>query len=172
MKVCDENMKMPRVWEILNKFKTVCNFHGWRTSESEDWIKIDDEYHSFLLARGIHLSSFRRIVSNRKCIIHEGLSYRVVDASYTAWLFSESPSDAVIKTVFDNPDFSGRVALYDLSLVLKGEKVCVKLNNTDSPVFQEFEHFLRDKLKVKLKSLSSFSSIGISGDSNTIEEPA
>ena len=127
MKVCGEKMKMPRVWEILNKFKDVCNFHGWRTSESEDWIKIDDEYHSFLWARDIHLSSFKRIVSNRKCIVREGLSYRVVDASYTAWLFSEAPSEALVKTVSDNPDFSGRIALYDFSLILKGEKVCVKL---------------------------------------------
>jgi hypothetical protein len=172
MKVCDEKMKMPRVWDILNRFKGVCDVHGWRTSESEDWIKIDDEYHSFLLTRGIHLSSFRRIVSNRKCIVREGLSYHVVDASYTAWLFSEAPSEALVKTVFDNPNYSGRIALYDFSLMLKGEKVCVKLNNTDSPVFQEFEHFLKDELKVKLKPLSSLSSVGINSTNHTIEEPA
>jgi hypothetical protein len=172
MKVCDEKMKMSRVWEILNKFKDVCNFHGWRTSESEDWIKIDDEYHSFLWTRDVHPSSFKRIVSNRKCIVREGLSYRVVDASYTAWLFSETPSEDLVKTVYDNPDFSGRIALYDFSLILKGEKVCVKLNNTDSPVFQEFERFLRDELQVKLKPLSSFSSIDISCSNRTIEEPA
>jgi hypothetical protein len=164
-------MKMSRVWEILNNFKRVCNFHGWRTSESEDWIKIDDEYHSFLWARDVPLSSFKRIVSDRKCIVPEALSYRVVEASYTAWLFSETPPEALVKTVSDNPDFSGRVALYDLSLVLKGEKVCVKLNNTDSPVFQEFEHFLKDELKVKLRPLS-FSSVGINSNDHTIEEPA
>jgi hypothetical protein len=165
-------MKMPRVWEILNKFKDVCNFHGWRTSENEDWIKIDDEYHSFLCARDVHPSSFKRIVSNRKCIVREGLSYRIVEASYTAWLFSETPSEALVRTVFDNADFSGRIALYDLSLMLKGEKVCVKLNNTDSPVFQEFEHFLKDELKVKLKPLSLFSSTEINENSYATEELA
>jgi len=34
--------------------------------------------------------------------------------------------------------------------------MCVKLNNTNSPVFQEFEHFLKDELKIKLKPLSPF----------------
>jgi hypothetical protein len=164
-------MKTRRVWDILNKFKDACNFHGWRTCKSEDWIKIDGEYHSFLWTREIHPSSFARIVSNRKCITHEGLSYHVVEASYTAWLFSESPPEAVIKTVFDNPEFSGRIALYDLSLVLKGEKVCVKLNNTDSPVFQEFEHFLKDELKVELKPLPLLPDAEIN-DSCTIEKPA
>ena len=164
-------MKTPRVWEILNKFKDVCSFHGWRTCKSEDWIKIDDEYHNFLWTRDIHPASFTRIVSNRKCITHEGLSYRVVEASYTAWLFSETPSEAIIKTVFDNPSFSGRIALYDLSPLLKGEKVCVKLNNTDSPVFQEFEHFLKDELKVELKPLPLLSDAEIN-DSCTIEKPA
>jgi hypothetical protein len=165
-------MKMPRVWEILNKFKDVCNFHGWRTSENEDWIKIDDQYHSFLWARDVHLSSFKRIVSNRKCVVREGLSYRIVEASYTAWLFSETPSEALVRTVSDNADFSGRIALYDLSFMLKGEKLCVKLNNTDSPVFQEFEHFLKDELKVKLKPLSLFSGTEMNETGYTAEELA
>jgi len=147
-------MRMSRVWEILRKFKDVCSFHGWRTSESEDWIKIGDEYHSFLWARDVHPSSFKRIVSNRKCVVREGLSYHIVEASYTAWLFSETPSEALVKTVFENPDFSERIAIYDLSSLLKGKSTCVKLNNTNSPVFKEFEHFLRDQMKVKLKSLS------------------
>jgi hypothetical protein len=165
-------MKMLRVWEILNKFKDVCNFHGWRTSENEDWIKIDDQYHSFLWTRNVHPSSFKRIVSNRKCIVREGLSYRIVQASYTAWLFSETPSEALVRTVFDSADFSGRIAIYDLSLMLKGEKVCVKLNNTDSPVFQEFEHFLKDELKVKLKSLSLSSGTEINEHNYATEELA
>jgi hypothetical protein len=153
-----KKMKMPRVWEILEKFKNICSFRGWKTSESEDWIRIDDTYHSFLWTRNIHPSSFKKIVSNRKCVVREGLSYRVVDASYTAWLFSETPPETLVKTVFENPNFSERIALYDLSLLLEGKNLCVKLNNTDSPVFQEFEHFLRNELKVRLKPLSPLSS--------------
>jgi hypothetical protein len=165
-------MKMPRVWEILKKFKDVCRVRGWKTSESEDWVEIDDKYNSFLWARDIHPSSFERIASNRKCVIQEALSYRVVDASYTAWLFSETPSDTLVKTVFENPDFSERIALYDLSPLLEGKNLCAKLNHTDSPVFQEFERFLRNELKVKLKSLPSFSNTELPEKKYTIEELA
>jgi hypothetical protein len=163
---------MPRVWEILKKFKDVCRGRGWKTSESEDWIEINDKYNSFLWARNIHPSSFKRIASNRKCIVREGLSYRVVEASYTAWLFSETPSEILVKTVFENPDFYERIALYDLSPLLEGKNLCVKLNHTDSPVFEEFEHFLRNELKVKLKPISSFSDTEITEKNCTIEELA
>jgi len=148
-------MKMPRVWEILKKFKDLCKFRGWKTSENEDWVEIDHKYHNFLWARDIHPSSFKSIVSNRKCVVREGLSYHVVEASYTAWLFSEAPSETLVKTIFENPDFSRRIALYDLSPLLEGKNLCVKLNHTDSHVFQEFESFLKNELKVKLKPLSN-----------------
>jgi hypothetical protein len=165
-------MKMPRVWEILRKFKDVCRGRGWKTSESEDWIEINNKYNSFLWARDIHTSSFKRIASNRKCVVREGLSYRVVEASYTAWLFSETPSEALVKTVFENPDFSERIALYDLSPMLEGKNLCVKLNHTDSPVFEEFERFLRNDLKVRFKPLSSFSNAEITQKNCTLEELA
>jgi hypothetical protein len=165
-------MKMPKVWEILKKFKDICRGRGWKTSESEDWVEIDDKYNNFLWARDIHLSSFKRIISNRKCVVREGLSYRVVEASYTAWLFSETPSEVLVKTVFENPDFSERIALYDLSPLFEGKNLCVKLNRTDSPVFQEFERFLRNDLKVRFKPLSSFSNTEIVEKNCAIEELA
>jgi len=148
-------MKMPRVWEILKKFKDLCRCRGWKTSENEDWIEIDDTYHNFLWARDVHPSSFKRIASNKKCVVQEGLSYHVVEASYTAWLFSETPSEALVKTIFESPEFSQKVALYDLSPFLEGKNTCVKLNYTDSPVFQEFESFLKNEFKVKLKPISA-----------------
>ena len=163
---------MPRVWEILNKFKDCCKLRCWKTSESEDWIEIDEKYHNFLWARDVHPSSFKSIVSNKRCVVREGLSYHVVEASYTAWLFSETPSETLVKTIFDNPNFSKKVALYDLSPLLEGKNLCVKLNHTDSPIFQEFEHFLRNELKVKLKPLSSFSNTEITGKNCAIEELA
>jgi hypothetical protein len=165
-------MKMTQVWEILKKFKDICRVRGWKTSESEDWVKIDEKYNSFLWARAIHPSSFKRIASNRKCVVQEGLSYRVVEASYTAWLFSETPSEALVKAVYENPDFSERVALYDLTPFLEGKNLCVKLNQTNSPVFQEFERFLRNDLKVRFKPLSSFSNVEVTEKNCTIEELA
>ena len=163
---------MPRVWEILNKFKDCCKLRCWKTSESEDWIEIDEKYHNFLWARDVHPSSFKSIVSNKRCVVREGLSYHVVEASYTAWLFSETPSETLVKTIFDNPNFSKKVALYDLSPLLEGKNLCVKLNHTDSPIFQEFERFLRNDLKVKFKPLSSFSNTEITEKNCAIEELA
>jgi hypothetical protein len=165
-------MKMPQVWEILKKFKDSCSFRGWKTSENEDWIKIDDEYHNFLWARDVHPSSFKRIVSSSKCVVREESSYKVVKASYTAWLFSETPSESLVKTISENPDFFEKIALYDLSPLLRGKNTCVKLNTTGSPVFQEFEHFLRDELKVRFKPLSLFSDADMNRDKFTVEEIA
>ncbi len=146
-------MKTSKVWEILRKFKELCKFRGWKTSESEDWVETDNKYHNFLLTRNIHPSSFKSIAANRKCVVREGLSYRVVEASYMAWLFSETPPENLPNLFLENPEFSKRVALYDLSPITEGKNTCVKLNYTDSPVFQEFEKFLEKILELKLNSM-------------------
>ncbi|MEM2953585.1 MAG: hypothetical protein QXU21_04835 [Candidatus Bathyarchaeia archaeon] len=148
-------MKTPKVWDIMKKFKELCKFRGWKTSESEDWVEIDDQYHNFLLTRSIHPSSFKNIVTNRKCVIREGLFYRVVKANYTAWLFSETPPENLVNMVFENPDFSKRIAIYDLSPFLEGKNLCIRMNYTDSPVFHEFENFLRKELGIKFKHYST-----------------
>jgi len=144
-------MKASKVWEILKKFKELCKLRGWKTPESEDWVETGNEYHSFLWAKSIHPSSFRSIVTHRKCVVHEGSSYRVVEASYIAWLFSETPPEGLVNLLLENPDFSKKVALYDLSPIIKGENTCLKLNYTDSPVFREFERFLENEFGVKFE---------------------
>ena len=144
-------MKTWQVWEILRKFKDACRLRGWKTSESEDWVQAGEKYHNFLLTRNIHPSSFKTIVANRKCVIREGLSYRVVEAQYVAWVFSETPSENLVNVLLENPSFTGKVAIYDLSSFTKGKKVCVKLNYTDSPVFKEFESFLEREFKAEIK---------------------
>lgn len=163
-------MKMAKVWEILREFKDSSKLRGWRTSESEDWIETGGNYHNFLWAKGVHLSSFKKIVSNGKCVVRNGLTYRVVKTNYTAWLFSETPSENLIKTTIENPDFSSRIALYDLSPMLEGKNLCAKLNNTESSVFQEFESFLENELKVRFKPLSPVSNSGINPDAFTVAE--
>lgn len=145
-------MKVSKVWEILKKFKQLCKFYGWKTAESEDWIETDNKYHSFLLARNVHPSSFKSIVSNRKCVVREGLSYRVVEASYMAWLFSETPPKSLVSLFLENSNFSKKVALYDLSPIAEGRNACFKLNYTDSPVFREFERFLESEFGVKIEN--------------------
>jgi hypothetical protein len=148
-------MGMSRVWEILKKFKELCEVHGWKTSESEDWVETEESYHNFLCAGEIHPSSFKRITLNGKCIVREGLSYKVVDASYTAWLLSKKLSQDLARTILQNPDFKTRTAIYDFSPLLKGKDACLKLNKTNSPVFHEFENFLENELKVGLKPLQT-----------------
>lgn len=163
-------MKMSKVWEILTKFKNCCRFRGWKASENEDWIEMGSKYHNFLYAKCVHPSSLKSIVSNRKCVIQEGLSYRVVDASYTALLLSEAPIETLVETIFETPESSSRIAIYDLGPLLEGKNLCVRLNQTDSPVFQEFDNFLKDELKVELKPLLPSSGMEIAGKDCTIEE--
>lgn len=79
------------------------------------------------------------------------MSYRVVEASYTAWLFSETPSENLAKEISENPDFSKRVALYNLSPLLDGKNLSFRLNCTDSDVFEEFENFLEKEFKVRFE---------------------
>ena len=150
-------MRMPKIWNIVRGFKELCRRNGWKISENEDWIKINETYHQFVYARDITPSSFEKITTNHKCIVPEGLSYRVVNASYTAWLFSQTPSANIIKAVCENPDFSKNVAVYDLSLLLEGKNLCTRLNNTDSPVFQEFENFLANNFNAKIEQLRTSS---------------
>lgn len=158
-------VKMSKIWEILNNFKRFCRMRGWRTSESEDWVELNDDYHNFLWTRNVTPSSFKAIISNRKCVVRKGLLYSVVEPSHLAWIFSEVPSEDSVMTVLQNPDFSKRIAIFDFSPLLNGKNLCIKLNNTDSPVFQEFEVFLQTELKVKVEPLqsSSDSDIKISG---------
>ncbi len=148
-------MKMSGMWEILAKFKDTCRRHGWRVSETEDWVEVKNSYHNFVWVRDIHPSSFKKIATNNKCIVHEGLTYRVVQSSCTAWLFSETPSESLTRAVLENPSLSCRTALYDLSSFQDGKSICSKLNCTESAVFKEFEDFLKKELKVKLQSLPS-----------------
>jgi hypothetical protein len=165
-------MRMPRIWEILREFKDSSKRQGWKIPENEDWIETGGTYHNFLWTREVHLSSFKKIALNGKCVVREGLSYRVVKTSYTAWLFSEPPSEALVKAIIESPDFSSRIAIYDLSPLLEGKNTCVKLNNTESSVFQEFESFLKNKLKVRLKPLPLVSDVAANPDTFTVTEIA
>ncbi len=148
-------MKISEVWEILERFRKCCKQRKWNTSENEDWIGVDDNYHSFLCAREVHPSSFKRIAAKKKCVVREGLSYRVVEAEYAAWLFSKAPSDDIVKTIREDPELAGRIAVYDFSPLTSGRMNCVKLNNTDSVVFREFESFLKSEIGIVAEPLPS-----------------
>jgi hypothetical protein len=150
-------MRMREVWSIVTKFKDLCKRRGWGTSESEDWVEVKNRYHNFVWVREVHPSSFKRMANNNKCVVREGLTYKVVESSYTAWLFSKTPSQNLIRTILENPGFSCKIAVYGLNNRLDGKNVCTKLNCTDSPVFKEFEEFLEVEFEVTLEPVSTAS---------------
>jgi len=149
------SLSFPTIWSLIDSFKERCRFNGWETYEVEDLIKTKDgEYHSFLWTRTVHPSTFERIASNRKCGIRRGLSYEVVEIGYIAWLFRERPPDFLIAQITENPELTGRTAVFDLSRVYKGERVCRKLNETDSRVFREFEQYLEGEWGIEFKPMN------------------
>jgi len=160
-------MKTSQVWDILVKFKHFCKDQGWKTCENEDWVEMGNSYHNFLWTREVSAASFRRIVANKKCVVRNALSYHVVEAAYTAWLFSETPPESLVKTVHENPELCKRIALYDLSQITEGKSTCVKLNKTESHVFREFETFLRTKYEVKVVSIPFLTGEGAENDTYT-----
>jgi len=142
---------IPRVWEILNRFKDFCQSRGWKTSKHEDWVMADNKYHNFLWVRKIYPSTFRKIAMSHKCAIREGVSYQVVKTAYTAWLFPEKPPQMLMKSIMDNEELLKGTAIYDLSSTYAGKPLCWKLNETDSVVFREFERFLQENCGIKVK---------------------
>ncbi|UCD96527.1 MAG: hypothetical protein JSV35_00275 [Candidatus Bathyarchaeota archaeon] len=145
--------KIPRVWSLLGRFKEDCKSRGWKTSTSEDLVKIDGEYHNFIGARTTHLSTFKKITSNRKHTIAEGESYHIVDVAYTAWVFQVKPPAQLIEAVRKDPRLSKNTAVYDLSQLYEGSPHCLIINKTASPVFKAFEEFLNRTYGVKVQPL-------------------
>ncbi len=145
-------MTVPKVWELLARFKDQCQLRGWKISEHEDWVKTgDEEYHNFLWTQTVHPSTFEKIAANHKCAIRKGVSYHVVDVSYIAWLFLQSPPERIMQRVVEDPERSRKTAIYDLSLVNAVEPLCLTLNETSSMVFKEFESFLKEEFGVEVK---------------------
>lgn len=144
-------MPIPRVWELVRSFKYECESRGWKVSEHEDWVKAGDKYHNFLWTRTVRPATLKKIAEQHKCAIKQGISYQVVDVDYTAWILSEAVSEEILQTVAENPELSKRTAIYDLSWSSSKKPLCLKLNKTDSGVFQEFENFLKKKLGFEFK---------------------
>jgi hypothetical protein len=126
-----------------------------------------NKYHNFLWTREVNPESFRKIVTHKKCVIRNAQSYHVVEVAYTAWIFSETPSESLLKTVYENPELCKRTALYDMSQMTQAKSVCVKLNKTKSAVFQEFENFLQSKYEVKVVSIPFLTGEGAENDTYT-----
>jgi len=148
-------MPIPRVSELVCCFKRECESRGWEASQHEDWIKFGNEYHNFLWTRTVRPATFKKIAEEHKCAIRQGVSYQVVDVDYTAWLFSETPPEELLQMMEENPWLFKKMAIYDLSWINSEKPICLKMNQTDSRVFQQFENFLEKDWGVKIKSIKA-----------------
>jgi len=148
------NLRVPKVWKLIDLFNEWCQLRGWETSVDADWVKTgDDQYHNFIWASTVHPSTFEKICANHKFSIREGFSYQVVDVPFMAWIFLQSPPKNIIQRVKEDFECSKRTAIYDLSQAYTEERLCLKLNETESIVFEEFEKFLKEELRIKVKSM-------------------
>ncbi len=143
----------PGVWELIERFKERCGRKGWKVGDYEDIIKAGGEYHYIIWARRIHPKTFERVNVKDSLSVREGPHPRRVKISYIAWVLHGGVDGSVLEAMRGNPDFLGRVAVYDVSKLYKGERVCLKLNRTGSIVFQEFERFLNEEFKVEFRRI-------------------
>jgi hypothetical protein len=116
----------PKIWALIEDFKERCRSNGWETCETEDWVKTEDgEYHSFLWTQTIHPATFEKIATTRKCGIRQGNTYKIVNITSYGWLFQERPPEFLTLWIKKNPDLVQKIAIFDLSQVYEGNKVCL-----------------------------------------------
>lgn len=149
-------MKLPKIWELLKNFMRRCEDRGWKTSPNEDLVSDGERYHSFLWAHNVHPSTFRKLSAHPKSAFREGRSYRVVNASYIAWVFPQPPPESFLEAVLEDEELLRRTAIFDVSQFKKRIPVCLALNETDSRVFKEFESFLKEKWGVTVRRDQDF----------------
>jgi len=134
----------PNLWDIVEAFKRRCKNKGWETCEYEDIVNAEGKYHYLVWTRHIYPYTFKRVVMNSYQSMRVGDSYKKVEVAYLAWISQEPISEGVLEILSENPDLIRKVALYDISPIYEGQSSCLKINNTKSLVFQEFERFLKE----------------------------
>jgi hypothetical protein len=133
---------MINFWDIIDEFKPICRFKGWKTFEHEDLVNADGEYHYLVLVRQVHLETFKRVIVNTRQYVRDGNLYRGVDVSYAALISQMAIPERVVSFLVSKPPLLGRIALYDMSPLYEGKRFYLGINKTESPVFREFEDFL------------------------------
>ena len=129
-------------WEVIEEFKNLCTTKGWITFEHEDLVKAGDKYHYLVFTHRIFPETFRRVILNSRQCIREGNMCRTVDVSHIAWISQNAIPDSVLTLLVAKPMLLRKVALYDISPLSRRKNLCLKINETESPVFLEFEKFL------------------------------
>jgi hypothetical protein len=141
---------VPRTWELIAEFIEHCKTRRWKTLERDDLVKIGDKNHHFLWTQTISPNTFEKISKAHKIAARIGKrSYRVIDIAYTAWLFSGPVSSELYRMVKEQPEFTRTIAIYDISKAHLATPTVIKLNETDSEVFREFEYFSQNRWNLK-----------------------
>jgi hypothetical protein len=149
-------MAYPNIWSLLDEFKSRCRTRGWKAYENDDLIEAEGEAHKFFWTRNTHASTFKQIVADSSCSVLEDVSVRTVSFSYKAWILIDKPSwDIWLYMIKEASHLLRTVALFDLSQARGGEHRCMKLNETKSVVFQEFERFVREEHGIEFRSLTT-----------------
>ncbi|MEM2273026.1 MAG: hypothetical protein QXX56_02275 [Candidatus Bathyarchaeia archaeon] len=142
---------IPVVWDLIRQFKHQCRLMGWWVSPYEDIVYAEGEYHNFLCARKVYPKTFKTIAfSNLYPVRENDVFYRLVNVSYTAWIFQERPPEDIFAIIAVDRDMRKHIAIYDLSEAYSKGPICMKINETKSIVFQEFEKFLKNEYYIEL----------------------
>lgn len=138
----------PEIFEIINCFKNRCQLKGLETLENSNIVKSEGKYHNFIWIRELHPPTFERVAKHEEYAISDGVSFRIIKVSYTAWICMETSCKSLMQIMAQNPEILRKNAVYDLSRV-KVNGICSKLNKTKSDVFRDFELFLTNQLGIK-----------------------
>ena len=68
------------------------------------------------------------------------------------WIFNETPRPMAWKLVKETPCLSKKVAIYTVNKDVSGVLNCLKLNETENIVLDEFEKFLKREYGIKPQS--------------------
>jgi hypothetical protein len=146
----DSNFK---IWELVDKFKEWVNKEkGWKVNRLYDLLEVNNKYYKFFWTQNFHLETFKKIISRQSCSLGQKLSYKTVKVSYMAWILNETPRPIVWKLVKETPCLRKRVAIYTVNKSFNGVLNCLKLNETENIVFDEFENFLKLEYGIKPNS--------------------
>ncbi len=146
-------MSIPNILEMIDSFMNRCRLKGWEIIENETVVKSEGEYHNLIWIRELHPPTFERVAEYDEVAISDGAAYKTLETSYTAWICFKTSCESLMQIMTQKPELLRRNAVYDLSQAFIN-RTCVKLNETASEVFHDFERFLLDDLRIKSCSLS------------------
>lgn len=148
---------IPAIWDLIRRFKSQCRSMGWWVSPYDDIVCVGGEYHNFICTKRVYPKTFKIIALNNVYPLRENdIYYRLINVSYRAWVIQEKPPEDVYLILAENRDLREHTAIYDLSEATSDKPTCIKMNETKSVVFQEFERFLREECRINLVSKTMF----------------